>query len=124
MSSRNRLLFDYKRKAKMRNLVWELSAGKAEELFSLPCFYCKAPPASKINIYLNLQGKLRDSRSKTHSQSKLNATFVFNGIDRKDNNLGYTEENCVSCCAICNRAKGTLEFKDFIAWISNLTKRP
>jgi hypothetical protein len=26
-------------------------------------------------------------------------------LDRKDNNLGYTKENCVVCCARCNRAK-------------------
>jgi len=26
-------------------------------------------------------------------------------IDRKDNNKGYTEENCVLSCPICNNAK-------------------
>lgn len=26
-------------------------------------------------------------------------------LDRKDNNLGYTKENCVVCCARCNKAK-------------------
>lgn len=27
-------------------------------------------------------------------------------LDRKDNSLDYTNENCVVCCSICNRAKG------------------
>lgn len=26
-------------------------------------------------------------------------------LDRKDNSLGYSKENCVVCCARCNRAK-------------------
>lgn len=28
------------------------------------------------------------------------------GLDRKDNDLGYTFENCVPCCIGCNSAKG------------------
>jgi len=27
-------------------------------------------------------------------------------LDRKDNNLGYSLTNCVTCCTTCNRAKG------------------
>ena len=27
-------------------------------------------------------------------------------LDRKDNNLGYTKENCVVCCRECNVVKG------------------
>jgi len=26
-------------------------------------------------------------------------------LDRKDNSIGYTKDNCVVCCARCNRAK-------------------
>jgi hypothetical protein len=29
-------------------------------------------------------------------------------LDRKNNSLGYSLENCVPCCAVCNRAKGNL----------------
>jgi len=32
----------------------------------------------------------------------------FNGIDKKIYNDGYTINNCVSCCKICNYIKGTL----------------
>lgn len=27
-------------------------------------------------------------------------------IDRKDNSVGYTKNNCVVCCSLCNRIKG------------------
>lgn len=30
----------------------------------------------------------------------------LNGIDRKDNNLDYTIDNCVTCCTMCNYMKG------------------
>lgn len=37
-----------------------------------------------------------------------------NGIDRVNNNIGYTLENCVSCCGDCNFAKYMSTFEDFI----------
>lgn len=36
------------------------------------------------------------------------------GIDRVDNNIGYTKENSVSCCGICNRMKVDSTFDNFI----------
>jgi len=33
---------------------------------------------------------------------------IYNGIDRVNNTLGYTEENSVPCCKTCNLAKRTL----------------
>lgn len=35
-------------------------------------------------------------------------------LDRKDNRLGYTVENCVTCCAICNRMKQALSYEEFL----------
>lgn len=37
-----------------------------------------------------------------------------NGIDRKDNDIGYTIQNCVSCCSQCNYMKGSLTKEKFI----------
>ena len=52
--------------------------------------------------------------------------FLRNGIDRIDNNKGYTKENCVPCCDICNRIKMDLPYNVFIEHITkcykNLTK--
>ncbi|ABT15061.1 hypothetical protein NY2A_B662R [Paramecium bursaria Chlorella virus NY2A] len=38
-----------------------------------------------------------------------------NGIDRVNNDVGYTVENCVSCCGDCNFAKRSSTAEDFIA---------
>ena len=36
------------------------------------------------------------------------------GIDRIDNKLGYTTENCVPCCAWCNIAKNKWSKEEFL----------
>lgn len=38
----------------------------------------------------------------------------INGIDRKDNALGYSLDNCVTCCADCNHSKANMGDADFI----------
>lgn len=40
-----------------------------------------------------------------------------NGVDRIDNNKGYTLDNCTSCCKKCNMAKGTMTVTEFKNWI-------
>jgi hypothetical protein len=39
------------------------------------------------------------------------------GVDRMDNDVGYVVTNCVACCAICNRRKGTVIREEFEDWI-------
>jgi hypothetical protein len=53
----------------------------------------------------------------------LNGEFVYNGIDRLDCAIGYQPNNVVSCCAICNRAKGDMPFEAFIEWIIVIASR-
>lgn len=36
------------------------------------------------------------------------------GIDRIDNSLGYTKENCQSCCKVCNIMCGRLTVEQFL----------
>ena len=48
--------------------------------------------------------------------------FLYNGIDRKDNNIGYIIENCVSCCGICNRMKMDMSYDDFLNHIRLIYK--
>lgn len=42
------------------------------------------------------------------------------GVDRVDSAGNYTPENCVSCCAFCNRAKWKLSPAVYREWISKV----
>lgn len=44
------------------------------------------------------------------------------GIDRIDNTLGYTYENCAPCCAICNRMKLCLTREEFLEHIKKICR--
>ncbi len=46
-----------------------------------------------------------------------------NGIDRVDSSIGYIEENCVSCCKICNRAKSDASFDEIYDWLNRIYKK-
>lgn len=93
------LIYDYKRAALKRNLSWTLSNEEAKNLFKSNCYYCNLEPCNVCN------------------KRKLKGEFIYNGIDRLDNNKGYTIENCVTCCKICNRAKFQMTEDDFKKWI-------
>ena len=43
------------------------------------------------------------------------------GIDRTDNSLGYSVENCVSCCPTCNNMKKALPQNEFIKQCERIT---
>jgi hypothetical protein len=44
------------------------------------------------------------------------------GIDRKDNLWHYDIDNCVSCCRICNWAKGQISLADWQAYLAQVAK--
>lgn len=88
--------------AKMRKLLFNLTLEEFEFLTSQNCYYCGRPPSTV--------SKTRQSWG----------NYIYNGIDRKDNKIGYEIENCVSCCFICNQAKMDMPIEDFESWIKDL----
>lgn len=93
--SRNRFR-SYQAAAKARGFSWELSFDEFIAIGSQPCTYCLAPaPEKRMRPYLK-------------------GSFAFNGIDRVDSSRSYVLANCVACCSVCNRMKGTLSFDEFI----------
>lgn len=44
------------------------------------------------------------------------------GIDRVDNKIGYTSENSVPCCEICNKMKWKFDVKQFIDQVNKIYK--
>ena len=90
----------YKKNAKKRGLIFELDFETAVQLFCSPCYYCGAPPS---NCY---HGKMRD--------------FLYSGIDRASNAIGYTKENCIPCCFTCNKMKGGLSVSEFMMAVQGI----
>jgi len=48
--------------------------------------------------------------SKTKAKRSI---YIYNGIDRVDNSLGYVKENCKSCCFRCNKIKRDMSLEEF-----------
>ncbi|HWY34177.1 MAG TPA: hypothetical protein VNX68_05990 [Nitrosopumilaceae archaeon] len=99
---RNLIIGTYKGNAEKNNREFTLTIERCETLFSGNCFYCAEPP----------------SRIRTNIRTK--DSFTYNGIDRVDNNLGYTNENSVSCCTDCNLRKRSESKEDFLKWVKKI----
>lgn len=100
LATKNKVISNYKISAKRRGYSWELTDEEALELMAQNCYYCGQEPNNK---------------------AKLNKKdFVYNGIDRKDNTKGYTLDNCVPSCVICNRAKSNLPLQEWKMWIDRI----
>lgn len=101
-ASFNALFYHYKYNASKRNLVFELEQEYFKSLTQKPCFYCNELPSNK---QINRNGC---------------GDFVYNGIDRQNNKIGYIKSNCVSCCDNCNRSKDIRTVDEFKNWIKRV----
>lgn len=97
----------YKKSARSRGLAWSLTDADFDRLTALDCFYCGQSPST-------IQKPLRSSYE--------GGDFVYNGLDRADNQSGYTLDNVLPCCKTCNYAKRDMPFDVFMAWIARLTE--
>lgn len=91
------VFYDYQRHAFQRHLEFNLSEEQFIDLTSMPCYYCGKAPSS-------FRKSLRKS----------GGGFVYNGIDRIHNKLGYTVDNTISCCEFCNKMKMDHTQEEFI----------
>jgi hypothetical protein len=99
-SSKKLLYKSYKYCAKRRGYAWDLSPEEFFGLTQAPCNYCGVMPAQ---VYQPNRGSY--------------GSFVYNGIDRVENEFGYVPTNVVPCCTICNVAKNKLTSEQFKDWI-------
>jgi len=97
------VLSKYRGRAPKRGLVWELTDEQFIVLVSDSCHYCGASPDSVIRPW-----------------RKSGVPFLYNGIDRKDNDVGYTTVNVVTCCKTCNFAKRNLTYREFVAYLHRI----
>ena len=98
-----RIWKNYAYQSKARNLSFSLTEGQFAALIVQPCFYCGNHPAQRGAFI--------------HKPYKIYETFVYNGLDRTDNSKGYTPDNVVPCCGVCNRNKGKMSSQEFISWV-------
>lgn len=81
----------YKRRAHNNHIKWNITDEYALQLLKSNCKYC-----GEIDKY------------------------DISGIDRVNNNLGYTQENTVSCCKICNFMKGIMSLDVYLNKIKHI----
>jgi len=98
----NALFRNYKAGAKARRINWNLSREEVKELTKENCTYCGTKPQTVIES--------RESKG----------AYVYNGIDRVNNDEGYTKENCAPCCSTCNWMKLNKSKKFFLKHIEKI----
>ena len=94
----------YKGAARKRGHEWSITDNEFRVLIRSNCYYCRCRPSIEKQT------------------SKFSEVLFFNGIDRLDNEKGYTLDNSVPCCSKCNHAKCDMSEKEFAAWAFRLGK--
>jgi len=78
------------------------------EAIHMPCHYCGRVDQNSINVASKRKGEF------------LIKDFKYNGLDRLNNDIGYVIENVVPCCFVCNRAKNSMGYQEYIEYIDNM----
>lgn len=99
------IILGYKRHAASRRFEWNLSEAFVSEIVRMSCVYCGESPSN---------------RKKT--KNSFGDGFLYSGIDRVDSSKGYTEDNVVPCCKVCNYAKSNMKQYDFRQWALRIGK--
>ena len=88
------LYLHYVQQARVRKKTFDLTEEQVGLLVSSVCRYCGQVPSAVF------AGK-----------------YVYTGIDRLNNDLGYSWSNCGPACKVCNRAKGQQTEAEFLSWV-------
>lgn len=102
LAAKHQVFNGYKQGAKKRSLEFEITFEEYISISKQKCYYCGKEP----NNY--------------YRQRYIQADFTYQGMDRVDCKKGYTIENIVPCCRICNRAKSNMTQKDFLGWVNRV----
>lgn len=103
------LLGAYQYRARRKGYVWELDEAAFTTLTSGSCFWCGEPPCQKRT-------------ARTRGPTGWISEYIYNGIDRMDNEKGYTLQNSVSCCKRCNVAKGPQPAGEFLVLVGKIAR--
>jgi hypothetical protein len=89
----------HKYTASIRGLETNLTKQLWMSIVKQPCHYC---------------GVIDSCEKKPDPRQNYGESFFCNGVDRIDNNQGYTLENSVPCCRKCNFMKWKLPASEFL----------
>lgn len=95
----NSMFYNYKRSAKERNIEWNLTLDEFIKIIHKDCYYCGSAPLER---------------------RKQNGVSAVNSIDRIDSSKGYSIDNCVPCCSVCNYMKLDYNIQFFYNHISKI----
>ena len=102
IGARNHLYTQYRKEAEKRGMEFSISKEEFGEITLKNCYYCGIVP------------------SKVFGRKGMHGSYTYNGIDRKDNSVGYIYENCLPCCWVCNKTKSNRDFDEFCSWLDRI----
>jgi hypothetical protein len=96
-----RIYCSFRYNASTKKRKFKLSLTQVLNLIYQNCFYCDSPPSNKMRrIGRKCEGYI----------------LYYSGLDRKNNDKGYTKDNVVPCCQRCNAIKSNLfTFEEMVA---------
>lgn len=97
-----KVIVGYKYGARKRNLEFLLTRKQFKKLVTQKCFYCGSVPCNTCDM------------------PESNGKFIYSGIDRVDNAKGYTIDNCIPCCYICNQWKRACTQQEFLIRVKSI----
>ena len=97
----------YKKGADDRGIKFSLSRDEFLDMAYSDCYYCGKPPNNPISY----QGR-----------KDISGFIPMNGVDRVNNDMDYSLNNCVPCCTECNRMKWRMTHDEFIDKIKSIAK--
>jgi hypothetical protein len=106
ISNFNRIFYAYKNSAQKRGILFEIKKEYFAELTKENCYYCGAEPSQ---IY----GANRPNDFKY-------GFWIYNGVDRLNDNYGYIKENVVPCCKKCNYSKQGMTDIEFLEMVKKI----
>jgi hypothetical protein len=96
------MYYQYRKSAETRGLTFLLSQDQFHQLTQQDCYYCGQEP----------QGIWKSQHN--------TGDYFCNGVDRKNNEVGYEIDNCVPCCTQCNYFKSDMGYAKFTEYLDRV----
>lgn len=117
MSSWKILYNRYKQSAAHRNLDFDISLEFFILTASRNCSFCGSA-LRPFNKWSEPSAMAKAKHITAEEMKKYE--ILVSGVDRIDNLVGYTEQNCQPCCKDCNRAKMDLSEQEFLSLVKKI----